>query len=488
MDEKDLYCYKKVYFHHLGTQQEEDILTYEFIEDKEVVVYPIMSDDGNYLMLYLFKGCSLTNLFYYRPIKEKNFIPLLDKDDASYEFIGNVGPHFYFSTNLDANNGRIIQIDVSQEKFSIQTIVEESSHHISNAIIANHSLIVISSKHAQHRLNIYDLQGKWKQEISLPGLGSISELWGKYFEKEFFFQFTSFLKPPQILRYDLEEKELSVFKEGKIDFDSDSYESKQIFYHSKDGTRVPMFILSHKNCRLDGENPTILYGYGGFANSMTPFFKPQILAWLERGGVFAVANLRGGDEYGKKWHKDGMLEKKQNVFDDFASAAEYLIEEKFCSRKKLAIQGRSNGGLLVAASILQRPDLFGAAICQVPVTDMLRYHKFTVGHYWIPEYGDAEKDPEHFRFLYAYSPLHNVEERKKYPPILVTSSDHDDRVVPSHAKKFVATLQEKANKENPILLRIDTNAGHGRGKSTTKLIEEFTDIYSFLEKVFSDSK
>jgi prolyl oligopeptidase len=298
-----------------------------------------------------------------------------------------------------------------------------------------------------------------------------------------FFAFTSFLFPSTIYRYDFTSDKLTVLRKPEIDFDSSLYETRQVFYHSRDGTRIPMFITHRKDLKLDGSSPTLLYGYGGFNISRRPSFSVAILAWLEQGGVYALANLRGGGEYGENWHKAGMLDRKQNVFDDFIAAAEWLIENKYPNPKKLAIKGGSNGGLLTAACMLQRPDLFGAVICQVPVIDMLRYHKFTVGRYWIPEYGNAEADPNQFRFLYAYSPLHNVKDGAEYPPILVTSADTDDRVVPSHSKKFVAALQAKAARKNPVLLRVETKAGHGRGKPISKKIDELTDVYAFLFKI-----
>jgi len=276
---------------------------------------------------------------------------------------------------------------------------------------------------------------------------------------------------------------LNIFQEPQIDFDPSGYETHQVFYHSKDGTRIPMFITHKKGLNLDGSNPTLLYGYGGFNVSVRPYFSVSAIVWLERGGVFAVANLRGGGEYGESWHQAGMLDKKQNVFDDFITAAEWLTENKYTNPEKLAIRGGSNGGLLVSACMLQRPELFGAVVCQVPVTDMLRYHKFTIGRYWIPEYGNAEANDEQFNYLYSYSPLHNIKAGIDYPPIFVTSADTDDRVVPAHAKKFVATLQKKATEKNPILLRVETKAGHGGGKPTSKAIEEQADIFAFLLEV-----
>jgi prolyl oligopeptidase len=336
-----------------------------------------------------------------------------------------------------------------------------------------------------HQVKIYNPIGTFVRDVALPTLGRVRGLSGKQRDIEMFFSFTSFLFPTTNYRYDFLIDELTVLHKPDIDFDTSRYETKQVFYRSKDGTRIPMFITHKKALTLDGSNPTLLYGYGGFNISLKPFFSVSVLTWLEQGGVYVVANLRGGAEYGEEWHKAGMLDKKQNVFDDFIAAAEFLCENKYTNPRRLAIRGGSNGGLLVAACMLQRPDLFGSVICQVPVADMLRYHKFTVGHHWMPEYGSAEASPEQFRYLYAYSPLHNIEAGVEYPPILITSADTDDRVVPAHAKKFAAALQEKCAGRNPILLRVETKAGHGRGKPMTKIIEEYADVYAFLFKTLN---
>jgi prolyl oligopeptidase len=298
-----------------------------------------------------------------------------------------------------------------------------------------------------------------------------------------FYSFSSFVYPSTAFRYDFKKDKATVFRQPEVAFDPSQYEVKQVFYSSKDGTKVPMFLTFKKGLELNGKNPVLLYAYGGFNANMTPYFSISRLIWLEAGGIYAVPNLRGGGEYGEEWHQGGMLDKKQNVFDDFIAAAEWLIDNKYTSTPKLAISGASNGGLLTAACLLQRPDLFGAVISYVPVTDMLRYHKFTVGRYWVPEYGNAEENPDHFKFMYAYSPLHNVKKGIVCPPTLVTSADTDDRVVPMHAKKFVATLQANDAGNNPVLIRVETKAGHGGGKPTKKRIEEACDVYAFLFKV-----
>jgi prolyl oligopeptidase len=336
-------------------------------------------------------------------------------------------------------------------------------------------------------MKIYNLDGSFVKEIVLPTHGSIIGISGKPDHKEMFISFTSFLFPPTIYRYDFTNDMLTLLRSTEIDFDVERYETKQVLYTSKDGTRIPMFLTHKKGLVLDGNNPTLLYGYGGFNNSLTPSFSRSTLVWLEHSGVYAMANLRGGGEYGEEWHCAGTLEQKQNVFDDFIAAAEWLIANKYTSTSRLAIQGGSNGGLLVAACMIQRPDLFGVILCHVPVIDMLRYHKFTIGRYWVSDYGNAETNAEHFKFLYAYSPLHNVKKGVIYPTTLILAADTDDRVVPAHAKKFAATLQAANGGNNPILLRIETKAGHGLGKPTVKVIEEYSDVLAFLFSRFDIS-
>ena len=477
--------YSKVYWHKLGTDQAADKLIYERPDDKELSLAPLITEDGKFLILDVYRGTDTKNRIYYRPVQSTEpFIKLLDEADASYEFIANIGSVFYFNTDLEAPRRRIIAIDVNNPgRENFRQIIPEQRNVIDYAAFINNHFVIAYMHDVHHLLKIYDHSGNFVRQIPLPTLGTVTGLSGKQNDTEMFFAFTSFLFPTAIYRYDFTNDKLAVFRKGEIDFDSSLYQTKQVFYHSKDGTRIPMFITHKKDLKLNGSNPTLLYGYGGFYICRRPSFSVATLTWLEQGGVYAVANIRGGAEYGENWHKAGMLDKKQNVFDDFIAAAEWLIENKYTNPKKLAIKGGSNGGLLTAACMLQRPDLFGAVICQVPVIDMLRYHKFTVGRYWIPEYGNAEANPNQFKFLYAYSPLHNVKDGAEYPPILVTSADTDDRVVPSHSKKFVATLQAKAARKNPVLLRVETKAGHGRGKPISKKIDELTDVYAFLFKI-----
>jgi prolyl oligopeptidase len=474
--------YNRVYWHTVGTQQSADRLVYERPEDKELGFAPIVTEDGRYLLLNVYHGTDPRNRVYYRPIDSDGaFVKLLDEADARYDFVGNEGATFFFSTDLDAPRGRIVAIDTERPaRENWDTVIAEGDDVIDYAGIVNNRLVIVTLRNVHHRLGIYTLDGESVQGVALPTLGTVSELTGKQHGTEMFFSFTSFLYPTTSFRYDFASDELVVVREPEIDFDVSAYETRQVFYISKDGTRVPMFITQRKGLTLDGNHPTLLYGYGGFNINLKPRFSTSVLLWLESGGVFAQSNLRGGSEYGEAWHQAGMLDKKQNVFDDFIAAAEWLIENDYTRPERLAIRGGSNGGLLVAACMLQRPDLYGAVVCQVPVIDMLRYHKFTVGRYWVPEYGNAEGSRKEFDFLYGYSPLHNVERGAEYPPVLITSADTDDRVVPAHAKKFAATLQEKAAGTNPILLRVETKAGHGGGKPTAKIIEEQADIYAFL--------
>jgi prolyl oligopeptidase len=338
---------------------------------------------------------------------------------------------------------------------------------------------------AYHRVAIFERDGAHVRDIDMPAMGTIETVSGKRKHNEMFIDFQSYLYPPTVFRYDFDNDALTTWRSPQVDFPLDHYETNQVFYPSKDGTQVSMFITHKKGLTLDGNNPTLLFGYGGFSVSYTPAYHAWTLSWLEMGGVYAVPNLRGGSEYGDEWHRAGMLDKKQNVFDDFIAAGEWLIDNGYTSRKKLAIKGRSNGGLLVGACMIQRPELYGAVICIVPVADMLRFHKFTAGRFWTHEYGDAEENADHFKFMIAYSPLHNVKPGVTYPPILITTADKDDRVVPLHSKKFTATLQANDTGDNPILLRLDLKSGHGFGKPTSKWIDEWADIFAFLHRTLA---
>lgn len=474
----------KVYLHRLGQAQAADALIYERPDAIDLGFDPETTEDGRYLILHVWQGTDRRNRFYYLDLTAGGeVVRLLDGLDAKYHYIANDGRVFYFETDLNAENGRVIAIDLAQPtQEQWREIIPEQPDVIDFSAMVNNQFVIAYLRHAHAQLRLFRQDGAPLSEVALPGVGSIMELEGKRRHTEFFFSFQSFLLPPTIFRYDFTTGGLTPFHQPQVDFETGGYETTQVFYPSKDGARVPLFLTHKKGLELDGKNPTILYGYGGFSVNLTPVFHPARLAWLERGGVFAQASLRGGNEYGEAWHQAGMLANKQNVFDDFIAAAEWLIENGYTQPKKLAIQGRSNGGLLVSAVMMQRPDLFGAVHCGVPVTDMLRYHRFTAGRYWTPEYGNAEENAAHFTFLHAYSPLHNVKPGVDYPPILITTADTDDRVVPMHSKKLAAALQTAVppHSTHPQILRIDLKAGHGLGKPTGKLIEEDSDIYAFL--------
>jgi len=446
-----------------------------------------MTDDGTYLLLHVWHRSSGPNRFYYRALDSTGpFIRLLDKADAKYTFLGNVDTVFYFDTDLEAPRGRIIAIDLAHPaRAQWHTVIPEHHDTLAFATMVHNQLVVVYMHDACHHVQLYSLDGVFLRDITLPTIGSIVGLAGKRTETDLFLAFQSFLHPTTILRYHCPSGALTPLHTPEVSFESEAYETTQVFYTSKDGTRVPMFLTHKKGLVRNGRTPTLLYGYGGFLNSMTPFFAIAPLVWLEQGGLYAVACLRGGGEYGEAWHQAGMLEQKQNVFDDYIAAAEWLIANSYTSAARLAIRGGSNGGLLVAACMLQRPELFGAVVCERPVTDMLRYHKFTAGRFWVNEYGNAETTPEHFAFLSAYSPLHNVTPGVAYPPTLITTADTDDRVVPSHALKFAAALQAADAGVNPIVLRMEQDAGHGLGKPTGKVIDELRDIYAFLFTIFA---
>lgn len=486
---EDEVAYNKVYWHTVGTPQSADTLVFERPDAKELNFSPVVTEDGRYLILYVWKGTDPVNRIYYREIDGHGpFVRLLDKADANYTLIDDDENIFYIQTNLEAPRERIVAIDLRHpDPESWREIIPQQEDVITASTVINNRFVIASLKDAYSRLRIFDLEGQFLREIPLPTIGSVGSISGEREDKEMFFSFTSFLYPTTIFRYSFVTDSLTIFRTPNIPFDISGYETKQVFYHSKDGTRIPMFVTAKKNILLDGTNPTLLYGYGGFNINMTPSFQPWRLVWLERGGVYAMPCLRGGSEYGEQWHQSGMLEKKQNVFDDFIAAAQWLIEHRYTSSPRLAIMGGSNGGLLTAACMLQQPNLFGAVVSQVPVTDMLRYHRFTIGRYWVGEYGNAEEDSTHFRFLHVYSPLHNVNPGVSYPPILITTADHDDRVFPAHAMKFAATLQAASPGTNPILIRIETKAGHGGGKPTTKVIEEMSDTFTFLYKTLGIS-
>ncbi|HXV13422.1 MAG TPA: prolyl oligopeptidase family serine peptidase [Candidatus Krumholzibacteria bacterium] len=485
--EEDRSNYNKVYWHKLGTPQSEDVLVYEDKANKELGFSPYVTEDGDYLVLYVYHGTDPKNGIYYRKTDGTgDWVKLIEHGTAMFTPIDNIGTTWYFHTDLDASRGRVFTMDITKPaKENWKEIIPQKTEVIDNVTMVNNELVVAYLKDARHQLMIFSKEGKMRREIELPTIGTVGGVSGDREDTEMFFAFTSYTYPTTSFRYDFKTDKVEVFRKPEVDFDGSQFETKQVFYPSKDGTKIPMFITHKKGVKLDGSNPTLLYGYGGFNISMTPTFSIGRVMWLENGGVYAVACLRGGNEYGEEWHQQGVLDRKQNVFDDFIAAGEYLIKEKYTQTKLLAINGGSNGGLLTAACMVQRPDLFGAVVCQVPVIDMLRYHKFTVGRYWVSDYGNAEENAKDFAYMIKYSPLHNVKPGYKSPPVLITSADTDDRVVPAHAKKFAATLQANDAGDNPILIRIETKAGHGAGKPTSKQIEEAADIYSFLFKTLN---
>jgi prolyl oligopeptidase len=474
---------QKIYYHKLGTPQSEDVLVYERPDDKEMSVGGGVSEDGKYLIVYVSKGTSPKNMIYYKDLSKSDsvVIPLIDKLESSYSFIGNDGSMFYFETDKNAPRGRMVVVDVSKETKEWKEIIPEAKETLGAVSFINNQFVTNYLKDAYTQIRIYDMKGKFVRNVDLPGIGSAGGFGGERDDTETFYTFSSYATPPTIYRYDMKTGKSEVFRKASVKINPDDYEVRQVKYKSKDGTEVPMFIVHKKGLKMDGTNPTLLYGYGGFNNSLTPGFSVSRLAWMEMGGVYAVANLRGGGEYGKEWHESAIKTKRQNAYDDFIAAAEYLISAKYTSPKKLAIQGGSNGGLLVGAVLNQRPELFGAALPAVGVMDMLRFNKFTAGRYWTSDYGSPD-NPEEFAAIYKYSPLHNLKKGTKYPAVLITTADHDDRVVPAHSFKYAATLQEAQGGDAPVLIRIETKAGHGAGKPTSKQIEEIADIYGFLMK------
>jgi len=474
----------KLFFHQLGTPQSQDKLIYERPDQKEWLFNAEVTEDGRYLIISVQRGTDPKNRVFYKNLVDPNskVVELLDKADAQYSFIGNAGPVFAFRTNLNAPLGRIVTIDTSKPLPSkIDELAPESKDKLEAVSSVGEHFVALYLHDAHSIVKLFKFDGSADGEIKLPGLGTAAGFTGKRKDRETFYSFASFATPTEIFRYDFDKRASELLFKPKVKFNPDDYVTEQVFYKSADGTRIPMFISYKKGMKRDGQNPTYLYGYGGFDISSTPSFAPANLVWMEMGGIYALANLRGGGEYGEKWHEAGMLHTKQNVFDDFIAAAKYLIDNKYTSTPKLAIGGGSNGGLLVGACMTQRPDLYGATLPNVGVMDMLRFEKFTIGWAWTSDYGSAQK-PDDFSYLYAYSPLHHTAKGCCYPPTMITTADHDDRVVPAHSFKFAATLQSAQGCDKPTLIRIQTKAGHGAGKPTTMLIEETADRWAFLIK------
>ena len=487
--EGDEHYFCSVWYHELRRPQSADVLVFDAPDQRETVFQVVVSEDGRWVVITALQGAS-----------DRSEIFLLDRNDpgatpsplfqgftSAYGFIEAVEGRLFFTTDQDAPRGRIITLDPESPARQVSEIVPESSDKLSAALIAGHRLVTAYLHNASDRVRLFDLTGGPRGEIQLPGIGSLTGLEGHPSDHELLIGFTSFTSPPANYRYD--------FTTGRLDLlpppvpagsaaphTGPEYETQQVWVESRDGTPVSMFLVHRRGLPKDGRRPVLLTGYGGFNVSLTPAYDPANFALLEAGGVCAVANLRGGGEYGESWHEAGMLDRKQNVFDDFMAAAEWLTTSGYTSPAHLAVEGGSNGGLLTAAVMLQRPELFGAVVCRVPVADMLRYHLFTVGRFWIPEYGSAD-DPRHFEWLLRYSPYHNVRDEVTYPPVLITTADTDDRVSPGMAKKLAARLQAASGNQSPVLIRIETKAGHGAGKPVAKMIQEDADIFTFVLEV-----
>ena len=479
---RDTVYFQKLFYHRLGTSQAEDKLIYERPDNKEMGFSGDVSDDGHYLIITVWQGTSPKNRLYYKDLTKPDspVVKLLDDFDAKYSFVDDDGPVFWIQTDLDAPRGKLIAIDTRHpERANWKTVVPQSADRLEGVGLVDNLFLMSYLKDARTEVRVHELNGKFVRNVDLPGIGSAGGFGGKRKDKETFYGFTSFIAPTTVYRYVPSTGKSTVFKQPKVDFDPAQYETKQVFYNSKDGTRVPMFITAKKGLKLDGQNPTLLYAYGGFDISLTPFFSVPNIVWLEMGGIYAQPNLRGGGEYGEDWHQAGTHAKKQNVFDDFFAAAQWLIANKYTSTPKLAIRGASNGGLLMGASLTQHPELWGATLPEVGVMDMLRFQKFTIGWAWTSDYGSSD-NPDDFKALYAYSPLHNLKPGTKYPPTMISTADHDDRVVPGHSFKFAATMQADQAGPAPILIRIETKAGHGGGKPISKIIDETADEWAFV--------
>jgi prolyl oligopeptidase len=477
---------QKLFFHTLGTPQEKDVLVYERPDQPRWGMGGWITEDGAYLLIHLSQGTDPKNRVAYRPADDPKapVTVLLPDGDAEYSFVGNIGPVFYFHTDLDAPRKRVIAIDTrTPERSAWKEIIPQSGDLLDTVSMSGGKLLCVYMKDASDRLYRYETDGTGKTEIRLPGIGAIGGLGGKQEDKEVFYAFTSFTEPASVYRLNIATGESTLWRKPEVDFDGSAYETKQVFFRSKDGTRVPMFIVHKKGIKLDGSHRTLLYGYGGFQINLQPGFSISRAVWLERGGIAVTVNLRGGGEYGREWHEGGRKGNKQNVFDDFIAAAEKLVADGYTKPSKLAIQGGSNGGLLVGACMTQRPELFGAALPAVGVMDMLRFQKFTIGWAWEKEYGSSD-NAEDFPLLHRYSPYHALKPGTRYPATMVTTADHDDRVVPAHSFKFAARLQECQSEEGPpVLIRIDTSAGHGAGTALSKMIDRAADEWAFLEHV-----
>lgn len=471
----------KIYYHKIGTPQSEDVLFYQNPAYPKRFYFCSVNEEETMMFLYE-AGAGAGNNLFVRDLRkpQSQLIQMTTDMDCQYSPIYNDGDRIYLFTNYKAPKGRIMTADIHHPGIeSWQELIPEQQHVLSGAEIINRQLVLTYQQDASDHAYLYDLNGKLKHEVHLPSVGSVG-FTGDEKEPECFYTFTSFTVPGTVYQYDMDKDQSTVYASPKVKFRLDDYTSEQVFFQSKDGTRIPMFLTYKKGLKRNGKNPVYLYGYGGFNISLGPVFSAVRISFLEKGGIYAQVSLRGGGEYGEEWHQAGTKMQKQNVFDDFIGAAEWLISQKYTCSDKLAIVGGSNGGLLVGACMTQRPELFGVAIPQVGVMDMLRYHKFTIGWNWASDYGTSDDSKEMFEYLRAYSPLHNLKPGTAYPATLVTTADHDDRVVPAHSFKFAATLQECQKGNKPVLIRIDTKAGHGGGKPLAKILEEQADIYGFI--------
>ncbi len=481
--------FQKVYFHRLGSEQSDDSLVYERRDQPKWGMGATLSDDGAYLILTLSQGTDTRNRVFYRDLTtpQSSVVELLNDFDASYNWVGNEGPVFLFHTDLKAPRGRIIAIDSRKpQRADWKERVPQNEATLTSANLVGDRLVCDYLKDARSLIRLHRLDGTFEKEVSLPGIGSVAGFGGKRAETETFYSFTSFTVPGRIYRYDFRSGLSTLWRQPKVAFDPDAFETRQVWVTSKDGTKLPLFLTHKKGLKPDGKTPVLLYAYGGFNISLTPAFSVGNLVWLELGGIYAVPNLRGGGEYGEEWHQAGTKLRKQNVFDDFIASAEWLITNGYTQPSKIAIQGGSNGGLLVGACMTQRPDLYGACLPAVGVMDMLRFHRFTIGWAWTSDYGSSE-NPEEFKALFAYSPLHALKQGVQYPPTLITTADHDDRVVPAHSFKFAARLQAVHAGPHPVLIRIESKAGHGAGKPISKQIEERSDQIAFVASQFGIS-
>jgi prolyl oligopeptidase len=476
----------KLYLHKLGATQAEDILVYARPDRPTWNFSSYVTSDGRYCVIDAHDGTDPRNCVFYLDLKdrERTVRPLFTEADAAYQFIDHDGPRWYFQTDRDAPLGRIVAVDLAAPE-SFEEIVAQDAMALEVTTSAGGRFFARYLSDASTKIRVFDRQGRFERDVALPGIGTASGFEGERDDRDTYYSFASFTTPPQVLRYEIESGESFPETVPGVAFDPSLFVTEQIFATSNDGTRVPMFVMRRRDLVRDGTARTVLYGYGGFNISLTPLFSPARILWLERGGVFAVANLRGGTEYGEEWHRAGTLDRKQNVFDDFIACAELLVAERYTSSARLAIAGGSNGGLLVGAAITQRPELFGAALPAVGVLDMLRFHRFTIGHAWIPEYGAADASEAEFLTLRAYSPLHNLKAGTTYPATMITTADHDDRVYPAHSFKFAAALQAAQGGPAPILLRVEMRGGHGAGKPTNKVIADAADDFAFLFSVLN---